>query len=674
MKRLLAILTVLLGFSYTSIATHVVGGELRVDQTGPNNFDVTLQVFRDCAPGNATLGSTLFGVRVYDAVTHTQITTFDVFGAATNPENITLGDSCYTPSGICLEGYIYTASITLANNPNGYYFAWDICCRNNIIDNLMSPGAEGSTFFCRIPDPAIAGQNSSPDFGPYPSEGYFCINTLNVFDVPATDPDGDSLSYELVHPYTDNTGGNYPTWGLVQFATGFNMGNIVGGAPPMTIDPVTGEVECQPTALGTYVFAVKVTEWRNGIAIGETIRDVQYHALNCTFDLPPEFVEAQEDTISFPVGEETCFDVISEDLDAQDTIFLELSSYTFSEGAYFTQGNIVQTTPDTMRHYGYFNTATSNPDSMLLPNMLISGNLYYEAGLVGMRFCWEPTCDHRSDSLYTVSALSYSLGCSGSDTTLKNYYVDVVPPIDLTPQFLIRQDTSREVEVLSSICFDIIAYDPDSGDTLFMEIDNNAMVPQGATVWSPGGQYSYYDDGLGQNVNLTIPSSTVPGAAYYTGVDYAAARFCWDPQCEHLDPIYPLYADAYSIGYCGDTSKSSHALTVDVLPIIPDYQKIPNVFTPNNDGVNDVFTIDRKHEPCFDFMDVQIYNRWGQLVFESDEPDFEWDGKNLNGKECSEGTFYVLINGVYASQEISNDDVGNADSRSTSKYAINLFR
>jgi gliding motility-associated-like protein len=70
--------------------------------------------------------------------------------------------------------------------------------------------------------------------------------------------------------------------------------------------------------------------------------------------------------------------------------------------------------------------------------------------------------------------------------------------------------------------------------------------------------------------------------------------------------------------------------------------KIPNVFTPNGDGVNDVFKIDISG---FKKYSLVIWNRWGNNVFESDNPDKMWNGKtNNDGGENPAGTYYYLFN------------------------------
>lgn len=63
------------------------------------------------------------------------------------------------------------------------------------------------------------------------------------------------------------------------------------------------------------------------------------------------------------------------------------------------------------------------------------------------------------------------------------------------------------------------------------------------------------------------------------------------------------------------------------------------MFTPNNDGYNDMLRIDFFGE----IAKVRIFNRWGQLVFEKESEDYsEWDGTN-NGLICSDGTYYCIV-------------------------------
>ena len=69
--------------------------------------------------------------------------------------------------------------------------------------------------------------------------------------------------------------------------------------------------------------------------------------------------------------------------------------------------------------------------------------------------------------------------------------------------------------------------------------------------------------------------------------------------------------------------------------------KLPNVFTPNGDGMNDYF---RPNSYSFvERVDMKIYNRWGNLVFRTEDPDINWDGKQMNtDRLVSPGVYYYV--------------------------------
>ncbi len=79
---------------------------------------------------------------------------------------------------------------------------------------------------------------------------------------------------------------------------------------------------------------------------------------------------------------------------------------------------------------------------------------------------------------------------------------------------------------------------------------------------------------------------------------------------------------------------------------------IPNVFTPNGDGVNDLFYVVGSGLGPADFQ-LLIFNRWGQLIFESNHIEQKWDGRNKSGTHyVSEGVYpFILIIGLIDSTE-----------------------
>ena len=85
-------------------------------------------------------------------------------------------------------------------------------------------------------------------------------------------------------------------------------------------------------------------------------------------------------------------------------------------------------------------------------------------------------------------------------------------------------------------------------------------------------------------------------------------------------------------------SLSSDTVCADNCPVY----NLPNVFTPNNDGVNDFF------RPFGDYkyiesVEMEIFNRWGNLIFKTNNPDILWDGTNQKSKlPCSDGVYYYI--------------------------------
>jgi gliding motility-associated-like protein len=70
--------------------------------------------------------------------------------------------------------------------------------------------------------------------------------------------------------------------------------------------------------------------------------------------------------------------------------------------------------------------------------------------------------------------------------------------------------------------------------------------------------------------------------------------------------------------------------------------ELPNVFTPNGDGRNDVFTLVNEVflGPC---AQLAIYNRYGQLMFESLGNNLSWDGRTIAGESASDGVYFYVF-------------------------------
>jgi gliding motility-associated-like protein len=89
-------------------------------------------------------------------------------------------------------------------------------------------------------------------------------------------------------------------------------------------------------------------------------------------------------------------------------------------------------------------------------------------------------------------------------------------------------------------------------------------------------------------------------------------------------------------GNLPDTVLVNGAASIDH-PRDPAEFRVPNVFTPNNDGFNDLFGVEMSQ-----FIEsFEVYNRWGNKVFKAKENESYWDG-NCSDTPCSEGVYYFL--------------------------------
>lgn len=69
--------------------------------------------------------------------------------------------------------------------------------------------------------------------------------------------------------------------------------------------------------------------------------------------------------------------------------------------------------------------------------------------------------------------------------------------------------------------------------------------------------------------------------------------------------------------------------------------EMPNAFSPNGDGINDIYRAKANHRSIVEFH-AYIFNRWGQKIFDWTDINGGWDG-TWNGKQVKDGTYYVLV-------------------------------
>ena len=159
----------------------------------------------------------------------------------------------------------------------------------------------------------------------------------------------------------------------------------------------------------------------------------------------------------------------------------------------------------------------------------------------------------------------------------------------------------------------------------------------------------------GQRVQLDALATDGQGI-----VDYV-----WTPdtylsctQCQ-MPVAMPAQSITYTVNATDERGCQGNATVV----LTADSLLIPNVFTPNNDGVNDVLTLNYFGDGVYEIL---IYDRWGAAIFSTRDKQVFWDGTTSSGEPAPEGVYYMYVR-IIGSPQIPEKDKQRA-------FAINLIR
>jgi gliding motility-associated-like protein len=158
---------------------------------------------------------------------------------------------------------------------------------------------------------------------------------------------------------------------------------------------------------------------------------------------------------------------------------------------------------------------------------------------------------------------------------------------------------------------------------------------------------------LGDILSIGLPPSN--GAVQY---DWFIADEWYCTACPsvelELNSSTTITVMAYTPFGCGDTA----SFRVEVIPRDCQEEQIlvANAITPNNDGANDFLNIQNTGQARI--RSVQIFTRWGEMIFQSDTPEERWDG-TIMGAPANQGVYMYLITGTCANQKESFTLNGN---------------
>jgi len=278
---------------FNAMATHIVGGDIYYDYLGNNQYKFYVSLYRDCNTINGAVYDNPLPLGIFNS-SNVRVMNVNISFPGSTILPIIFNNPCVVaPSGICTERAVYVSNaVTLPPIPGGYTVAYQRCCRQPAIINIIDATNTGLTIVTHIPGSETnMWANSSPRFTNYPPL-VICNNDDLIFNHSATDPDGDQLTYSLVTPYAGATGGapapnpipppNYP---FVQWEVGHSVTQQLGPGSSLQINPVTGILTASPNLTGLFVVGIRVDEYRNGVYLGGNTRDFLFHVINCVITL-----------------------------------------------------------------------------------------------------------------------------------------------------------------------------------------------------------------------------------------------------------------------------------------------------------------------------------------------------------------------------------------------------
>lgn len=281
MKRKLLPLIVFLFIGLNSLSSHFAGGNIYYDCLSNGQYRFWCEITLDCGGASNPQSITIAGTNTCGIAT--QSITLNLIGTLTqNVSQVCFRDSLLTRcigTGNTLQGrrrYIYSGLATIAPC-NTWTFGWGSCCRNGGAGGVVNVPA-GNIYLQTTMNSVTDSCNNSVRYTGVQNP-YVCINSNASYNFGAVDPDGDSLAYELTAPLT---AAGTPT----TYTAGYSAQNPING---ILLDSTTGTITFLPNALGSFVVAIKVSEFDSlGRLLGTTMRDVQIVVYNCLANIPPD--------------------------------------------------------------------------------------------------------------------------------------------------------------------------------------------------------------------------------------------------------------------------------------------------------------------------------------------------------------------------------------------------
>lgn len=300
MRTLLTFLSFAISLSLS--ATHLITGHFSFEHvstgTSTSVYKVKLVLYRDVTGVAMPTSATVY----YKTLGANGVTSTVSLGQSSN---VALTGNCGSTYGI--QAYTYSGNLTVNNN-TGYTFAYSTCCRPSAITNIANASSQ-SIYLSGVlvtGKPAIRSYNNSPEIVPSIATAY--ANTSYPFEICGADPEGDSLSFQIVTVKS----GSAATFSAtnIAYSTGYSNAAPLGSGSSVAIDTANRMLVIQSNTLQNAVVTVKITEWAQDTTntykiMGFTEREILVNIVSSASAPPQTLIEATSASATF--GERDIF-------------------------------------------------------------------------------------------------------------------------------------------------------------------------------------------------------------------------------------------------------------------------------------------------------------------------------------------------------------------------------
>lgn len=394
---------------------------------------------------------------------------------------------------------------------------------------------------------------------------------------------------------------------FIQFGDGNTM--LVDGDSPVSYAFATN---------GTYAINIQ-GRFNNGDFFSCSTYEVQFTAFD---QIPTPVIN------SITVEDETIISLIYDDLDAALNYTLQIDRGTGFQDL---------TTLD----------PTTNPQSIILnePSFNTSAEFY------GFKIVAEDQCQTNSSESVPGYSIAFDQQSESVNTTFnisltwatgnQNFSsIDLLRDSNIFQSFNTEQSSGESISFTS--CTDI-------GELSMTTTINGIISTSGSfvpfdatppTLPSPGDPIAVLN---GAVVNVTFPSTNFSLGEYILyrkDIDPSFQEVFRTASTQLTDTTIPggTKEVCYQIAYADECGNIS-ALSGEICIVISSSLSIPNAFSPNGDGVNDIFKI---NDGIYANFRLSIFNRWGAQLFTSTDPTQGWDGE-FEGQPVNSGTYLYRL-------------------------------